>query len=157
MAQRKLCFADVGPDVPFVSIYCSGRPAAGGVPNHQDAPWRIATFYPWAELPEWPDGTPRWAEVTHNYWTADRKVLTLDTAPTRVSLVGDRVVSIAEWQADPSVFDTDSRSAYKLGCRKCGLRRVVRDSTFEAALLQILTLEIREVSLLGLAAILGKA
>jgi hypothetical protein len=97
--------------------------------------------------------------VIHNYWTEDRKVIVLGTAPTRVGMVGDRVVTQDEWQANPAVFETEqgSRSRYKLSCATCGLALAVREEKLESSLDRLLKSGINEVSLVALAAMLSFA
>jgi hypothetical protein len=154
---RRLSYSDVPDGIPYVSVYCSGRAGPGGVPGHQDRPWRIASFYPDDELPPWPDGSTRWSEVIHNYWAADRKVIVLNTAPTRVGMVGNRVVTQDEWQANPAVFDQGSRSRYKLACGTCGLALAAREKKLESSLDRLLGHGINEVSLAALAAMISFA
>ena len=157
MAKRKLSYSDVPEGTPYVSVYCAGRAGPGGVPSHQDRIWRIATLYPDTDAPRWPDGATRWTEVIHQYWTADREVIVLNTAPTRVSLIGDRVVTRDEWRANPAVFDQGSRSKYRLPCGICSIAISVQAETLEPKLRTLLEIGVNEVSLVALAAKLAPA
>ena len=162
MAKRKTQYSDVPDDAIFVSIYCAGAADTAGRPSHGDRPWRIATFFPDGEAPQWPNGDLRWSEVFHQYWTADGQVINLGTKSRRVSLVreadglNDRVVARDEYRANPAVFDNGSRSRVNFKCGNCSLPLAIRSEKLDPFLNEFASLGLREVPLVALAARLHK-
>lgn len=155
MTRRKAVYSHIPADAVFVSVYCSGRADPSGVPFHHDDPWRITTYYLDEDMPPGKDGTIQWMEAAGEYWTPTGQVIVLGTAPTRLGMVGDLPVTQEQYRANRSVFDDgDSRSRYKLTCRRrdCGLSVVFRVEKLMPNLARLAALGVKEVSLVGLAA-----
>ena len=150
MARKKIAYSARPASELFVSVYCTGHATDGG-PSHQTEPWRIATFVPDPDLPPWTDGTPRWSETVGTYTTADRAVLTFDTAGTTDRLAGDALVTRADFRADPLALDRgNSRSRSRLDCRTCGLSLRVKAENRDPALWRLAAAGVSEISLVDL-------
>lgn len=148
MARRKTSYSDTPHGHPYVSVYCDGNATADGPPSHHGAPWRIATFHINEDASR-AAGELYWSEGASAYTTAEGKNLTFDTATVTTRLVGDRPLAAAEAWHDPPGL----RSRVRLECRTCGLVHVVRYERLSVALTMLYAADIREVSLVGLAAI----
>lgn len=149
MAKKKISYADWPEDSLFVSIFCTGAAVVGGQPSHVEEPWRIATY-------EWDPDHGWWTERVNIYVTNDRRVLTLNTAPTRATLAGNTRVSETDWVANPKVLD-DVRGRFQLRCRTCPEALARKAEDLYPALSRLLSIRSGEYSLRALRATVESA